>query len=172
MAALRLAISAEARAWDSGEDHGQLRRAWPLDPLEHSELEEFHQYLISTKGLSKYTADIHVQKVSYVLGIVSPTTSPRVASQWPLHVYLESLYLSGITTELLGLPILSPKLPWTKSIQVALCHLCDYAVLVCGRKNQQEFIRCVNGLVQEVLAPLKVQVNKESKVRALLLGLV
>ena len=140
-------ISEEALAWHREEVEGRRRYQWTLRQAD-VDLPDFQQYLEKNMRLKPNTLAAHLLRVNYFLGLFD---LPSVDSDGIIGC-LAHLYSSGLSTAVISLSILDPSSSTTRNIIVAVGHLCNYALMICGQKRYQEAHRCVSQL-KEIFGP-------------------
>ena len=151
-------ISQEALAWapNAAASVDSLRTKWPLAGRFDFDFGDFREYLVATKGLKLVSANVHVQKLQYLYGMFDFDSH-----EFSHIAFVANLYKTKLFDELLKLPVLQPHFSTTLNIATALSHLCDFALLECGRRNLKEAKRCITLLKNEVLALLRKRAHKE-----------
>lgn len=146
-----MAIARDALEWalEAENTKETLKHTWPFKKTIHVDFKGFKEFLEHSKGLAVLSIEAYVQKLSYFFTLLA---LPEHFS--PIGC-LAGLYKSGLVSSVMQLDILSPRLPTTKNIIIAVSHYCDYLLAICGQKNWTEAIRCIRGLKDEYLSPLK-----------------
>ena len=134
-----------ARDWKLPDELGD-RANIPYVKDTNMDLSEFKLFIQEIKCLDPSTAESHAMRVSYFFGMfeVTPPTCSGAA-------FMSKFYSSKIAQQWLKLDIVSPKLPNSQNLLVAVKHYIDYLLLEAKRERDDEAARDLSLLQTEIL---------------------
>ena len=162
-----ISVVSDAESWHHELwNDAALRHDWPITLNSAIDTSECARYL-RTRSKDAQTTNIYVQGVTYLFSLVHVDWKGEEPTDNDLKNIgcIAAMYKQNLFTELLDLPILGSKYPWTLKIAQSLQHFCEHLIITCKRNNFREAERVIDLFSKDSVAPLLTECGKQKLVR-------